>query len=86
MLVGEQHDDPNSHRLESALLQGLMQRRVAVTVSLEMFERDVQPALDAYLRGADSEEEFLKSSRPWPRYASDYRSLVELAKDRDRGR
>jgi uncharacterized iron-regulated protein len=82
VLVGEQHDDPNTHRLESALLQGFMRRNVPVTVSLEMFERDVQPALDAYLSGRNTEEVFLKSSRPWPRYATDYRSLVEIAKDR----
>ncbi len=53
-----------------------------MTVSLEMFERDVQPSLDAYLGGTISEEEFLKASRPWPRYATDYRPLVEFAKDR----
>ena len=81
VLVGEQHDDPNTHSLESALLQGLMRRNVPVTVSLEMFERDVQPALDAYMGGRDTEADFLKNSRPWPRYATDYRSLVELAKD-----
>ncbi|MEO7274283.1 MAG: ChaN family lipoprotein, partial [Vicinamibacterales bacterium] len=80
VLVGEQHDDPNTHRLEAALLEGLLRRRVAVVVSLEMFERDVQPALDGYLGGRTSEEEFLKASRPWPRYATDYRSLIELAK------
>ena len=80
VLVGEQHDDPNTHRLESAMLQGLARRGVKVTVSLEMFERDVQPAIDSYLAGAISEEDFLKRSRPWPRYATDYRPLVEIAK------
>lgn len=80
VFVGEQHDDPNTHRLEAAILQGLLRRRVPVTVSLEMFERDTQAALDQYLTGAISEEEFLKGSRPWPRYATDYRPLVELAK------
>jgi uncharacterized iron-regulated protein len=79
-LIGEQHDSSNTHGLEAAVLQGLLRRKVPVTVSLEMFERDVQPSVDAYLRGAMSEEEFLKGSRPWPRYATDYRSLVELAK------
>jgi uncharacterized iron-regulated protein len=82
VLVGEQHDDANTHRLESAILQGLLRRNVAVTLSLEMFERDVQPALDAYLGGRTSEEEFLKGSRPWPRYASDYRIMVEMARER----
>jgi uncharacterized iron-regulated protein len=80
VFVGEQHDDPNTHRLESAILQGLLRRRVPVVVSLEMFERDVQPVLDSYLAGSITEEEFLSRARPWPRYATDYRPLVEMAK------
>jgi len=80
VFVGEQHDDPNSHRLELAVLEGLTRRRVPVVVALEMFERDVQPALDQYLAGAITEEQFLKDSRPWPRYASDYRPIVEFAR------
>jgi len=80
ILVGEQHDDPNTHRLEAAVLEGLARRRVPVVLSLEMFERDVQHTLDAYLAGTVPEEEFLKGSRPWPRYATDYRALVEIAR------
>jgi uncharacterized iron-regulated protein len=80
VLVGEQHDDPNTHRLERAILDGLRRRQVPVVLSLEMFERDVQPVLDRYLAGSIDEPEFLKGARPWPRYATDYRSLVELAK------
>jgi uncharacterized iron-regulated protein len=80
IFVGEQHDDPNTHRLEHAILEGLRRRNVAVTLSFEMFERDVQDTLDKYLSGSIGETEFLKDSRPWPRYATDYRPLVELAK------
>jgi uncharacterized iron-regulated protein len=80
LIVGEQHDDPNTHRLEAAILHGLLRRRVPVTLSLEMFERDVQGTLDDYLGGRITEEEFLKASRPWPRYATDYRALVEMAR------
>ncbi len=80
VLVGEQHDDPNTHRIEAALLAGLMRRKVALTLSLEMFERDVQPSLDSYLTGSMTESSFLEASRPWPRYATDYRPLVELSK------
>ena len=80
VLVGEQHDDPATHRLESAVLQGLMRRHVPLTVSLEMFERDVQANLDQYLTGTMTEEDFLKASRPWPRYATDYRPMVEMAR------
>ena len=79
VLVGEQHDDPNTHRLEAAMLQGLYRRGGKVTVSLEMFERDVQASLDEYVAGRITEETFLSQSRPWPRYATDYRPLVEFA-------
>lgn len=80
VFVGEQHDDPNTHRLEGAILDGLHRRGVSVTLSLEMFERDTQASLDTYLAGTIGEEEFLRTSRPWPRYATDYRALVETAK------
>src|SRR5688500_16793718 len=80
VFVGEMHDDPNTHRLEAAILDGVQRRKRSPVVSLEMFERDAQPALDAYLAGRMTEAEMLKTSRPWPRYATDYRPLVELAK------
>lgn len=80
VFVGEQHDDPNTHRLEAALLEGLKRRKVSPVVSLEMFERDVQGLLDAYLEGTATEEDTLKSARPWPRYKTDYRPLVEMAR------
>lgn len=80
IIIGEQHDDRNTHRLELALLEGLMRRRSPLVVSMEMFERDVQGGLSDYLAGTIAEEEFLGQSRPWPRYATDYRPLVEFAK------
>jgi uncharacterized iron-regulated protein len=49
-------------------------------VALEMFERDVQPVIERYVSGAIDEEQFLKESRPWPRYATDYRPLIEFAR------
>ncbi len=78
--LGEQHDDPGTHRLEAATLEGLARRRSNVILALEMFERDVQPQLDRYLAGALVETDFIATSRPWPRYATDYRPMVEFAK------
>jgi uncharacterized iron-regulated protein len=80
VFVGEQHDDPNTHRLELAIIEGLTRRGVPVVVAMEMFERDVQASLDQYAAGTLTEEQFLKDSRPWPRYATDYRPIVEYAK------
>jgi uncharacterized iron-regulated protein len=80
VLIGEQHDDANTHRLELAMLEGLARRNITVTLSLEMFERDVQGSVDTYMSGSSAEDDFLKTSRPWPRYATDYRPLVEFAR------
>ncbi len=80
VFFGEQHDDDETHRAELALLAAIGERRGKVVLSLEMFERDVQPLLDAYLAGRLSEADFRTQSRPWPNYEADYRPLVELAK------
>src|SRR4030095_4809134 len=78
--VGEQHDDPPTHRIERAILEGLARRRGNVVVALEMFERDTQPSLDEYLAGRLNEEDFLRSARPWSNYMPDYRPLIEFAR------
>ncbi|MEW6129804.1 MAG: ChaN family lipoprotein [Acidobacteriota bacterium] len=80
LFVGEQHDDPATHKFELAILEGLARRNKKVIVAMEMFERDVQKTLTAYLTGKISEEEFLKNSRPWGNYPSDYRPIIEFAK------
>jgi len=80
LFLGEQHDDPITHALEAATLAGLTRRRGNIVLAMEMFERDAQPSLDAYLSGRLTEPDFLAVSRPWPRYRSDYRPMVEIAK------
>lgn len=82
VFFGEEHDDAAAHRLQHALLEALARRRDHVTLSLEMFERDVQPALDDYLAGRITEERFLAGARPWPNYAAAYRPLVRFARER----
>src|SRR5690348_1037236 len=85
VFLGEQHDDSAGHAVEKEIFRRAVekysgQRRVAL--SMEMFERDVQIVLDEYLHGLISEQHFLLSSRPWPNYKTDYRPLVELAKEK----
>jgi uncharacterized iron-regulated protein len=80
VFIGEQHNDPETHRVELAALQALAESGGRVALSMEMFESDVQPALDAYLAGSLDEAAFLAQSRPWPNYKTDYRPLVEFAK------
>jgi uncharacterized iron-regulated protein len=79
VFVGEQHDDPATHRFEAALLDAVGRRARNVIVSLEMFERDVQPLLDEHVAGRVTDSAFLAGSRPWRNYDADYRPLVRTA-------
>ena len=88
LFVGETHDSPVAHTLEAELLRRAEEaygsstpKRRAVALSLEMFERDVQTVLDEYLAGLITERHFLLSSRPWKNYETDYRPLVEYARE-----
>jgi uncharacterized iron-regulated protein len=82
VFFGENHDDPETHRIELALLDAIGRSGRPVILSLEMFERDAQPLLNEYLANRISESDFLAKSRPWDRYVTDYRPMVELAKAR----
>ncbi len=80
VFFGEEHDNGFGHRQHAMLLRLLHDRRPEMALSMEMFERDVQPFLDEYLAGEIDEEEFLKNSRPWKGYPEFYRPMVEYAK------
>jgi uncharacterized iron-regulated protein len=80
VVFGENHDDPETHRVEFGLLDAISRTGRPVILSLEMFERDAQPLLNEYLAGRISEPDFLARSRLWDRYITDYRPMVELAK------
>lgn len=88
LFVGETHNDPLAHLLEAELLRradesfgASSQKRRRVALSLEMFERDVQTVVDEYTGGLIQERHFLASSRPWNNYQTDYRPLVEYARE-----
>lgn len=89
VFIGELHNDPTAHAAELELLRGAFARYGQsgdkstgrpVALSLEMFERDVQPLLDEYLANLILERQFLAGSRPWNNYQTDYRPLIEFAR------
>ncbi len=81
VFLGESHTDDTTHRFQLAVYAGLLKsRQNKVVLALEMFERDVQPALGRYLDGESDEETFLAVARPWANYREAYRPLVERAK------
>lgn len=82
VFVGEVHDDETAHALQIALFEQLVESTNdrAVALSMEMFERDVQPVLDEYLADTISETHFVDDARAWQNYASAYHPMVERAK------
>lgn len=83
VFVGETHLDDTTHRVELAVYEGLLERTGGrVVLSMEMFERDVQPVLDDYLARRIDEQEFLANARPWGNYRTGYRAMIELARER----
>jgi uncharacterized iron-regulated protein len=81
VFLGESHTDETTHQFQLAVYEALLKaKNGSVVLGMEMFERDVQPALDKYLAGEIDEQEFLKSARPWANYREAYRPLVEHAR------
>lgn len=85
VLVGELHTHPAVHLLQARLLAGLANTSQAdgrgLALSMEQFSRADQPVLDAYLAGRMGEAALIRDGNAWPNYQSDYRPLVEFAKE-----
>lgn len=82
VFFGEFHDQGVIHAAEAELLQAMHKLQGdKLALSMEMFEADNQDKLDKFLAGDLSEEDFLATSRPWPRYKTDYAPLVNFAKE-----
>lgn len=82
VFFGEFHDQGEIHAAEAELLQAMHKLQGdKLALSMEMFEADNQEKLDKFLAGDLSEEDFLATSRPWPRYKTDYAPLVNFAKE-----
>ena len=80
LLYGEEHDDAVTHFIEAQLLTLMFtQYGENMALSLEMFDRDVQPVMDEYLQGGIREKHFTKDARVWSNY-TDYKPLIEYAK------
>ncbi|GHA23800.1 ChaN family lipoprotein [Oceanisphaera arctica] len=80
IMVGELHGHPGIHRFQAELLARLLSQPRPLALAMEQFSRDHQATLNAYLAGKLGEDAFIEQSNAWPGYRSDYRPLVELAR------
>ncbi len=82
LFFGEEHNDSVTHYLEKTMFEMLYAKYNSnLALSMEMFERDVQPVMNEYLKGFIREKHFLKDARVWSNY-KDYRPMVEFAKEK----
>lgn len=83
ILIGEWHTHAGIHRFQTDMLKQLSSASRPLALSMEQITRDKQAILDSYLNGEIGEQYFMKQSNAWPNYESDYRPLVEFAKQAD---
>lgn len=80
LFYGEEHNDSVTHYLENKIFESLYEKyHSSITLSMEMFERDVQPIMNEYLTSDIKEKSFKKDARVWPNY-KDYRPMIEFSK------
>lgn len=80
IFFGEEHNDSIAHVLQYQLYKSLLLKNSSLTLSLEMFERDVQLVMDEYLAGLITEKKLRQEGKIWNNYSA-YAPLVNLAKE-----
>lgn len=80
VFLGEEHNDSVAHVVELQLLKMMHQFYPNTSLSLEMFDRDVQLVMNEYLLDIIKEKHFVKDARVWSNY-KDYRPLIEYSKN-----
>ncbi|MFC5412930.1 ChaN family lipoprotein [Larkinella bovis] len=82
VFFGELHNNPICHWLELQLTKDLYaSRKDQLMLGAEMFEADNQTALSDYVSGKTTDKEFPKQARLWNNYKTDYRPLVDFARE-----
>ncbi|WP_338766894.1 ChaN family lipoprotein [Bernardetia sp. ABR2-2B] len=95
ILFGESHNNPIIHWLQIELTKGLYKEinknksenqskkysKNNLILGAEMFEADNQTILDEYLNDIITEKNFEAEARLWNNYKTDYKPLVEFAKE-----
>ncbi|MCW8344891.1 ChaN family lipoprotein [Vibrio sp. ZSDZ65] len=80
ILVGEWHTHSAIHRFQTDLLRSLATNNDKLALSMEQFSRPSQTIVNDYLKGNIGEQTLMSEANAWPNYQSDYRALVEFAK------
>ena len=80
VLFGEYHNNSVVHWLQLELTKDLAAKKRLV-LGAEMIEADNQKQLDQYLKGEINQKQLDTTARLWPNYVTDYKPLVDFAKE-----
>lgn len=82
VLFGELHNNAIAHYLQVKVAKELAENSYKkLIVGAEMFERDQAEILQNYVKGNLDEKEFEEQMRLWNNYKTDYKPLLNFAKD-----
>lgn len=81
IFVGEEHGNPSIHAFQKELLPLLYKPKKKLILSFEMWERDTQEIVDAFLADEIDEASFISESRAWDNYQESYRPLLLFGKE-----
>ena len=82
VFIGEYHNNAINHWLELQFTKDLYKiKEGKIILGAEMFEADDQIILDEYLSGLIKHRNFSDEAKLWPNYETDYKPLIEFAKE-----
>lgn len=84
VLLGEQHDNPEHHRLQSWIAQELIARGRRIVVAFEMIDDGQAPLLDAFLakrprNAAELGGQLDWKRSGWPDWSANYQPIADAA-------
>lgn len=80
VLFGEYHNNSVAHWLQVELTKDVA-AQIKVVLGAEMIEADNQTQLNQYLKGEIDQKKLDSTARLWPNYKTDYKPLVDFAKE-----
>jgi uncharacterized iron-regulated protein len=81
VFFGELHDNPIAHWLELEVTKSLFDLKTKnLILAAEMFETDNQILIDEYFADIIKESSFETEARLWSNYGTDYKPLINFAK------
>jgi uncharacterized iron-regulated protein len=81
--IGESHTTYADHLMQLEIIRRMLQEKQPLIIGMEMFQRPFQKYLDQYVHKKITEEEFLKKSEYFSRWAYDYnlyRDILQFAR------